>query len=341
MSNTKIVDNVKKHFGRLVISAMFLSLAVVINTFTEIAIPLFGADGMQVKLGGIFTAFPAFLFGPVYGGIVCACSDIIGAFIKPTGAYVPWFTLTAFLAGFLKGLVFMLLKNRNAKWLKTALAVLVALAAFMGIFSYVSIKNDKIYDGAFASSENVLSAQELLDNRESYSAPTRLAIKYALSNAQRQSIPAIKDGQTEAEYAETLAKYETLDNNGEEIYILKSKFAPALASTINIIAPTMISFSVLGGILLVFMIVVERKYKLGGFASKIFLSVLVAELVQTSINSALLISLYTKTYGNFSYALFNTPRVLEGILMSIILSYFIYVLYQVYDSKIKGKLRII
>ncbi len=341
MSNTKASDKIKKHFGKLVISAMFLALAVVVNTFTEIAIPLFGADGMQVKLGGIFTAFPAFLFGPFYGGIVCAASDIIGAFIKPTGAYVPWFTLTAFLAGFLKGLVFMLIKDRNVKWLKAALAVMVALAGIIGIFSFVSIKNDKIYDGAFASSENVLPAQELLDNRENYSAPTRLAIKYAFSNAQRQSLPAIKDGESEVEYAERLTKYETLDDNGKEIYILKSKFAPALASTVNIIAPTMIAFAVLGAILLIFMLIVEKKYQLGSFAPKIFLSVLVAEIVQTSINSVLLINLYTTTYQNFSYVLFNTPRVLEGILISIILSYFIYVLYQVYDSKIKGKLRII
>ena len=340
MSNTKASDSVKKHFGRLVISAMFLALAVVINTFTEIAIPLFGADGMQVKFGGVFTAFPAFLFGPVYGGLVCAASDIIGAFIKPTGAYVPWFTVTAFIAGFLKGLVFMLVKNRNVKWLKIVIAVMVALAAFVGIFSFASIKNDKIYDGAFASSENVLPAQEILDNRENYSLPTRLAVEYAFSNAERQ-LPAIKDGETEAEYAERLLKYETLDNGGEEMHILKSKFAPALASTINIIAPTMIAFAALGCILLVFMMLVEKKYQLGGFASKIFLSVLVAELVQTSINSALLINLYTGTYKNFSYALFNTPRVLEGILMSMILSYFIYVLYQVYDSKIKGKLRMI
>lgn len=341
MSTTKASDNIRKHFGRLVVSAMFLALAVVINTFTEIAIPLFGADGMQVKFGGVFTAFPAFLFGPFYGGIVCAASDILGAFIKSTGAYVPWFTVTAFIAGFLKGLVFMLIKDRNVKWLKAVLAVMIALAAFLGIFSFVSIKNDKIYNGAFASSENVLSAQELLDNRESYSVPSKLAIKYAFSNAQRASLPTIKDGETAEEYAERLTKYETLDDNGKEIYILKSKFAPALASTINIIAPTMITFAVLGAILLTFMIIVESKYQLGSFAPKIFLSVLAAEIVQTSINSVLLINLYTTTYQNFSYALFNTPRVLEGILMSIILSYFIYVLYQVYDSKIKGKLRII
>lgn len=387
MSTTKASDNIRKHFGRLVVSAMFLALAVVINTFTEIAIPLFGADGMQVKFGGVFTAFPAFLFGPFYGGIVCAASDILGAFIKPTGAYVPWFTVTAFIAGFLKGLVFMLIKDRNVKWLKAVLAVMIALAAFIGIFSFVSMKNDKIYDGAFATSENVLSAQELLDNRESYSVPSKLAIKYAFSNAQRQSLPKIPtlpaepdflanqnfllkteletveeystrlSGMSEKlnqyildkttyeddveKYAEKIAKYETLDDNGKEIYILKSKFAPALASTVNIIAPTMITFAVLGAILLCFMIIVEKKYQLGSFAPKIFLSVLVAELVQTSINSVLLINLYTTTYQNFSYVLFNTPRVLEGILMSIILSYFIYVLYQVYDSKIKGKLRII
>ena len=54
---------------RMVVCAMFLALSVVINFFTETGIPLFGADGNQVKFGGEFTSFPALLFGPIYGGV--------------------------------------------------------------------------------------------------------------------------------------------------------------------------------------------------------------------------------------------------------------------------------
>ena len=347
MQKTKELKGYRKHLSRMVISAMFLALAIVVNLFSEISIPLFGADGMQVKFGGLFTAFPAFLFGPWYGGVVCALSDIIGTLIKPLGAYVPWFTVTAFLAGFLKGLIFMLIKNRDVKWLKAVLAVLVAVAAIFGIFNFVSFRNDGLLEGIYASSESMPTPQDVVDNDEKYSAPTKFAVGYTFDQWERASLPEIKDGQTQEEYQANLARYDTIKDGETERIILsrdkagKNQFGSTLALTINVFAPALILFAILGAILVGFMFTVDHKYQLGGFASKIFLSVIVAELIQTSINTALLMNLYGVTYQNFSYAVLNTFRVVEGIFMSMVLSYFIYLLYQVYESKIKGKLNII
>lgn len=314
----------------MVISAMFLALAVVINFFTETGIPLFGADGIQLKFGGVFTSFPAFLFGPIYGGIVCAASDIIGCIIKPMGAYVPWFTVTAFIAGFIKGGVFMLLKKRSDKGIRIFLAVLVAVTAFIGIFSLVSVKNDGIYEGAFASSDNLLPIEEIIENKESYSAPTKLAIDYAISNAKRATLP---------EDPAKHSKYTVFELDGEEYIFLTSKFGTGFASTVNLISFAFILFAVLGAILLAFLYGVDKKFPSGAFSSKIFLAIILAEVVQTSINTFTLMKLYAGTYQNFSYALLNLPRVAEGIVMSIILSYFTYILYQVYESKIKNKFK--
>lgn len=331
MSKTESAKQTHSLLMRMVVSAMFLALAVVVNGFTEISIPLFGPDGMQIKLGSIFTSFPAFLFGPIYGGIVCGVSDIIGCFIKPTGAYVPWFTLTAFLAGFIKGYVFMLLKRRSASWIRIALAAAVIISAAAGIYSLVCIGNDNVYEGTFPSSENILSAQELFDNADNYSAPTKLALKYARSNSEKAKLP-----DDPAKHA----NYQIINVGGEDIIIKTSNFNSGFASTLNLICAVLIGFAVLGLLLFVFLTVTEKKYPTGGFAAKIFASLLSAELIQTSINSALLLNLYTGTYGKFTYALFNTPRVIEGFFICMVLTYFIYVLYQVYDSKIKSKLNV-
>lgn len=312
----------------MVISAMFLALAVVINFFTETSIPLFGADGIQLKFGGVFTAFPAFLFGPVYGGVVCAISDIIGCIIKPTGAYVPWFTMTAFVAGFIKGGIFMLLKKKRDSGIRIFLAVLVAFTAFVGVFSLVSVKNDNVFEGTFASSDKLVPIQQMVENKESYSVPTQIAIDYAVSNAKRASLP---------EDTSKHARYTVFELDGEEYIFLTSKFGTGFASTVNLISFAFILFAALGAILLVFLFVVGRKFPSGAYSSKIFLSIIIAEVVQTSINTFLLMKLYAGTYQNFSYNLLNLPRVAEGIVMSIILSYFTYVLYQVYESKIKNK----
>ena len=327
--NKSLAGTSRKILIRMIVSAMFLALAVVINGITEVSIPLFGPDGMQVKLGGIFTSFPAFLFGPLYGGAVCAVSDIIGCIIKPTGAYVPWFTVTAFIAGFIKGLVFALLKKHSARWIKVFLSAAVVVSAASGIYSFVSIGNDHVYDGTFPTQDNILSVQELIEDRENYSVPTKIAFKYAISNSQKIKLP-----DDPAKHV----NYQIVNIDGEDTIIKTASFTSGFASTLNIICAVLLGFAILGLLLLVFLIVAEKKYDTGNLAAKIFMSVLCAELVQTSINTALLMKLYAGTYGNFSYWLFNTPRVIEGFFMSIFLSYFIYVLYQVYDSKIKGKL---
>ncbi len=313
---------------RMVVCAMFLALAVVINFFTETGIPLFGADGIQIKFGGVFTSFPAFLFGPIYGGVVCAASDIIGCIIKPLGGYIPWFTITAFIAGFIRGGVFMLLKKRSDKGIRIFLAVLVALTAFIGVYSLVAVKNDKVFEGTFASSENLLPIEELIANKEEYSAPTKLALTYAESNAKRASLP---------EDTAKHEKYTVFDLDGEQYIFLTSKFGSGFALTINLLSFSFILFAVLGAVLLAFLYAADKKFPEGANSSKIFLSIILAEVIQTSINTFLLMKLYVGTYQNFSYSLLNLPRVAEGIVMSIILSYFTYILYQVYDSKIKNK----
>lgn len=59
---------------------MFLALAVITATFISIDIPLFGVKGVELNPAGIFTTFPAILFGPLYGGLVAGLTDLIAFF---------------------------------------------------------------------------------------------------------------------------------------------------------------------------------------------------------------------------------------------------------------------
>ena len=71
----------KENLTKIAVTAICIGF-VAISKFFSVTLPLFGASGMNVGFGGIFTAFPAFLFGPLYGGVATAISDLLGVIIK-------------------------------------------------------------------------------------------------------------------------------------------------------------------------------------------------------------------------------------------------------------------
>lgn len=93
----------KENLIKIAVTAICIGF-VAISKFFSFTLPLFGASGMNVGFGGIFTAFPAFLFGPVFGGVASAASDLLGVIIKPTGPYNPIFTITGLLRRLHQGL---------------------------------------------------------------------------------------------------------------------------------------------------------------------------------------------------------------------------------------------
>lgn len=133
-ADNKVKSNsgrVKSSLLKMTLCAVFIGLAVVAKLFLSIKIPLLGADGLRISLAGVFTAFPAFICGPIYGGIASAASDFIGYIIKPDGAYIPWLTLTAFAGGVLKGIIWRLFVRRPRKSVR-----ILALAAFVIVGSW-------------------------------------------------------------------------------------------------------------------------------------------------------------------------------------------------------------
>lgn len=136
---------------KITVSAVFLALGVVMSLVTSFDIPVLGESGLKVGFGGIFTAFPAILFGPLYGGAVSGLADLFRTLIKPSGAFNPLFTITAFLGGALRGLIWVFIKEKSANVLKAVTSVISAGICAVGIVNIFLLKSDGITPAFFDS----------------------------------------------------------------------------------------------------------------------------------------------------------------------------------------------
>ncbi len=161
MKKQKIITRnvAQKQLYAAIFTALFVAMAVSVKSITKVPIPILGAGGMQISFGGIFTFFPAILFGPVWGGLASALCDIIGHFVNPTGAYIPYLSLTAFAGGFIKGLVWKLVTKKREKALgipvKAVLAGVFAVLLVLGCVFTASLKADGVITSAVSTKESV------------------------------------------------------------------------------------------------------------------------------------------------------------------------------------------
>lgn len=129
---------------RITISAVFLSISLVLKTAFDIDIPMFGQNGMRIGISGVFSVMPSILFGPVYGAVVSGLSDFLGYLLKPVGAYIPLMTLVMAMGGFIRGILWNTLLNRDSRRIRTAVAVFSALLLAVGICNLVFLSADGI-----------------------------------------------------------------------------------------------------------------------------------------------------------------------------------------------------
>lgn len=141
--------NLKKQLIRIAFTAVFTALAVVVKSFTNLALNIPGV-GIKIGFAGIFTFFPAAFCGPLFGGIASGLTDVLGYLIAPDGAYIPWLTLTAFCGGVIKGLLWMLLTKKAAKKVRIALISVFAVIGIFGASVNISLCADGVMNGIIA-----------------------------------------------------------------------------------------------------------------------------------------------------------------------------------------------
>ncbi|MBV7273807.1 folate family ECF transporter S component [Clostridium sp. PL3] len=122
----------------LVTTAMCISISVVLRSFS-IMITAGGVLTMRVSFGAIFYILPGLLFGPLYGAAAGGIVDILGTIIMPMGAYIPVFTLTNILAGFLPALIWKKIKDVSIENLKKYYIIFFTLLTLIGIFNTLII----------------------------------------------------------------------------------------------------------------------------------------------------------------------------------------------------------
>ncbi len=154
---------------RITITAAFIALAAATKLFASFTIPLLGANGLKVGISGIFNFFPAILFGPVYGGVASAISDILGVFFASDGgAYNPIFTVVAFIGGFLKGVVWRMISGKRIVSVRAVSLVLLALLGAFGFVNYAALISDGILTSPAAIADNLPSKGELSSRELSF-----------------------------------------------------------------------------------------------------------------------------------------------------------------------------
>jgi ECF transporter S component (folate family) len=129
---------------RITISAVFLSISLVLKTAFSFYIPVFGQNGMSVGISGIFSIMPSLLFGPVYGSVVSGLSDFLGYLLKPVGTYIPLMTLVVAAGGFIRGALWSALRNKDSKKMRIAVLIFSALMLSAGIFDHAFLAADGV-----------------------------------------------------------------------------------------------------------------------------------------------------------------------------------------------------
>ena len=96
MKNTKYLTSV----------SLLVALSIILARFLSLRISIGGVEGIRIGFSDFPLILTGILFGPWWGALAGITADIIGYLLSPMGPYMPHFTLTSGLKGFLPGISF-------------------------------------------------------------------------------------------------------------------------------------------------------------------------------------------------------------------------------------------
>ncbi|MBR3294937.1 MAG: folate family ECF transporter S component [Clostridia bacterium] len=120
-----------KNLMKLILTALFTGIAVVLKCFLGIPVNLFGGFIKDINLSTSIIMYTSIIFGPLYGGIAGGLVDLLAYVIRPMGAFQPLFTVVNILFGVIPSLFTKLLQNRPF------VATLVKVAVTQTICSFI------------------------------------------------------------------------------------------------------------------------------------------------------------------------------------------------------------
>ncbi len=134
-----MLENQRQKTKMLVQTALFIAIGLVLRNFSYM-VYVGGGAGMRLGVSGFFTKLPAFLFGPIYGGLCSAIVDFLGYVIRPDGAYIFPLTITAGIGGILTGFLYKKIKDTTLKRVKLIYFAFVVLSGILGTFNIIASK---------------------------------------------------------------------------------------------------------------------------------------------------------------------------------------------------------
>ncbi len=132
-------ENKRQKTKMLVQTALFIALGLVLRNFSYM-VYVGGGAGMRLGVSGFFTKLPAFLFGPIYGGLCSSIVDFLGYIIRPDGAYIFPLTITAGLGGALTGFLYSKSKNVSISKTKIIYFGFIIICFAIGTINLISSK---------------------------------------------------------------------------------------------------------------------------------------------------------------------------------------------------------
>lgn len=119
---------------------LFIALEIILTRFTSVE-----TLTVRISFEFIAIAISAILFGPVTAGTAAAIADILGMIIFPKGPYFPGFTLSAFLSGFLYGIILYKKKITMIRTFFAALVVIVATSLILNTIWLIFLYGNAAY----------------------------------------------------------------------------------------------------------------------------------------------------------------------------------------------------
>ena len=113
--------------------AMMAALSVVLTRFASIRIPIGGVEGVRIGFGAVPNMIAGFVISPFAGAVSGALADVAGFFLSPMGSYMPHFTVTAALAGFIPGMVYRLIRRERAEKLEVSATFLSVMTGHLTV----------------------------------------------------------------------------------------------------------------------------------------------------------------------------------------------------------------
>ena len=338
------------HLRRIVISALFLSLALVIRTFFRMYIPMFGESGMRISIHGIFSVMPSILFGPFYGGMVSGLTDLLGFLLSPTGAYIPMLTVTAVFGGFSRGCLWLYLKNKKAQIMRYGLGFFAFFVLVVGGYNILALHLDGVFDFYSFSEESgivrhvdTISTQSFNADGDSYYRIREYTrIERADSNWHMEGVRTII-------YTPDGSPVRRVDADASYINITGMRLISRMAivrsfSTIGQagVLDDFITFTTgamigSGGLVLLFLLIdfVLRKYfiKENLHTTALALSMMIPAILVSTANTWILRETTMTSWQVLPFSVVWLPRVLQSIGTTTINVYFVALLINVCESQ--------